>query len=132
MPEVKFIYHKGKKILYQNLEGLDDVNIGIETFSKTEELVLQQPLKSVLLLTNVINAHYNTKAAARMKEFSIKISPHVIASAAVGVSGIKKVILQTLNRLSGRNIKICDTIDEACDWLVDEWNLFERMKKETK
>jgi len=37
----------------------------------------------------------------------------------VGVLGIKRVILQTLIKISGRDIKMCSDIDEVLDYLAN-------------
>jgi hypothetical protein len=52
-----------------------------------------------------------------MKEFSKSVTPHMKASAAVGVTGIKKIILQSLIMLAGRDIKLFNTREEALEWL---------------
>ena len=78
-----------------------------------------QEEKSVLLLTNVTNTHYDVVAIEHLKDFSKSITPYVKASCAVGVSGIKKVIVLSLNRISGRNIHLADNVEQAKDWLVN-------------
>ena len=42
------------------------------------------------------------------------------ASAAVGVSGLKKIIVLSLMKLAGRDIKLFDTREEALDWLAGQ------------
>lgn len=117
---VQFITHKGKRILYQSVEGGKSADDNIAVFDEAERIIKMQPEKSVLLLTNVTGAHYNTDAAERLKLFSSAVTPYVIASAAVGVGGIKRVILMSLVRISGRDIRMFDSIEEAKDWLVEQ------------
>ncbi len=117
---VKFITHKGKRILYQTVENGKSADDNIAVFDEAERIIKMQPEQSVLLLTNVVGAHYNTEAADALKRFSANVTPYVIASAAVGVSGIKRIILMSLIRISGRDIKMFETIDQAKDWLVEQ------------
>jgi hypothetical protein len=48
------------------------------------------------------------------------VGPHIRASAATGVSGIKRVVFQSLLRIIGREIKLFETAEEALDWLAQQ------------
>lgn len=120
MPEVKFITHKEKQILYLDVSESESVEDSMSRFDDARDIIIMQPEKSVLLLTNVKNAHYNRNATNHLKEFSSSVTPYIKASAAVGVGGIKRIVLQSLMRISGRDIKMFDDIEEAKDWLVSQ------------
>lgn len=117
---VSFITHNNKQILYLDVTNSPDVETSMAQFDEAKRVCQMQPEKSVLLLTDVTGAHYNTEATNHMKEFSAAITPYVRASAAVGVTGIMRIIVRSLIRISGRDIRIFDTIDEAKDWLVEQ------------
>ncbi len=120
MNNVKFIIHKGKKIIIQDVSGSKDIEFNMKTFDKTESIIVQQPNKSVLLITNLTDASYNREAVRRLKIFSMNITPYVKASTVVGVVGLKKVILQSIIRLTKRTIKICNSVEEAKQWLAEQ------------
>ncbi len=120
MDRVYFKEHRGVKILILDLTDSKSVQENIAGFEQAERIILQHPAKSVRLLTNVTNAHYSTQAVDRMKQFSKTVTPQMLASAAVGVGGIKKIILQSLNRLTGREIKMFDLAEPALDWLSSQ------------
>lgn len=117
---VKFVEHLGKSILVQDLTDSVSAEENMGVFDRTQEIVLSQPPRSVRLLTNVTNAHYSPEAVEHMKQFSKTVTPHMLASAAVGVSGIKKIVLQSLIRLTGRRIVLFDTVEQALDWLATQ------------
>ena len=117
MPRVEFILHKGAQILDLDLRGSKDVNDNIAAFRKAQKIAILEPLKSVKLITDVTDAHYDSNGVKVMKEFSKSVTPHMKASAAVGVTGIKKIILQSLIMLAGRDIKLFNTREEALEWL---------------
>ena len=117
---VGFEMYKGKKILIQDVSNSKDVKFNIRTFRETESIIKQQPPKSVLLVTNVEGAVYNREAAQYLKEFSANITPYIKASATAGVTGLKRVLVQTLVKISKREIKICSSVEEAKDWLVEQ------------
>ena len=120
MAEVKFITHKEKQILLLDVSEVKTVEDSLNRFSEAQRIIEMQPQKSVLLLTNVQNAHYNREATNHLKAFSNAVTPYIKASAAVGVSGIKRIVLQSLMRISGRDIKVFDSADQAKDWLVEQ------------
>jgi len=43
-----------------------------------------------------------------------------LASTAVGVSGIKRIVLQSLIKLSGRHIEMFEEREKALDWLAGQ------------
>jgi hypothetical protein len=117
---VKFIEHQGQRILVQDLTDSVSAEENMGIFDRTQVISLSQPSRSVRLLTNVTNAHYSSQAVERLKQFSRTITPHMLASAAVGVTGIKKIVLQSLIRLTGRKITLFDTVEQALDWLAEQ------------
>jgi len=117
---VKFVDHRGKKILVQDLTDSTSVEMNIQIFDRTKEIILSQPLKSVRLLSIFHNAHYSSEAVDHMKEFSKTVTPYMLASAAVGITGIKRIIYHSLIRLTGRKIELFDTIEKALDWLAQQ------------
>jgi hypothetical protein len=80
----------------------------IAAFRPAQKLAMMKPLKSVKLLTDVTDAHYGNKGVSVMKEFSKSVTPHIKASALVGVTGVKWIIVQSLIKLTGRDIKLFD------------------------
>jgi hypothetical protein len=120
MSDVSFIDHRGKKIMLMDIAGQHDPDASIALGRRALEIITIQPPQSLLLLTDVSGARFNTAAAAFMKEYSSAITPHVRASVIVGVGGIMRVILQSLIRVSGREIHVCDTRQQALDWLVEQ------------
>ena len=120
MSHVSFIEHKGKQILLNDLRGSRNVEENIAAFHEAQDTIVTQPPKSVLLLTDVSGAHYDSEAADHMKKFAVVVTPYVKASAGVGVSGIKRIIAQVMMKLSGRKIELFDDVEQAKDWLVEQ------------
>ncbi len=59
---------------------------------------------------------YDREGAEHMKKFSATVTPHMKASLVVGVEGLKKIVVQTLIALTGRQI----VLRQAMDWLADQ------------
>jgi hypothetical protein len=120
MPKVEFIVHKNKKILFFDIRDNPDPGESMRIGDQAKAIIMAQPPKSVLHLTDVTRAHYNPEATDYMKEYSTQVTPFVRASAMVGVGGIRKIILSALIRVSGRNIGMFDDLEKAKDWLVEQ------------
>jgi hypothetical protein len=115
--KIKFIEHKGKKILYIDFSDCspEDFIKGIEA---SERVIASQPENSVLTLTCVRNAHYNRDVTQRLKEYTRANKPHVRAAAIVGLNGLMEVILQGIILFTRRKFSMFGDIEQAKDWLV--------------
>ena len=120
MAKVGFIEHHKIRILSLDVSRSQNAEENIAAFQEAQAIIVKQPPKSVRLLTDVTQAHYTQQAVDAMKQFSQAVTPYVLASATTGVSGIKKIVLQSLVRLSGRDIRMFDTREQALDWLAGQ------------
>jgi len=87
-------------------------------FPEIQKQISAMPAKSVLLLTDVTGAVYNSASARAIKEWSSKNTPFIKASAVVGATGFLATILAGIRLFTGRDIRSFDTRNEAMDWLV--------------
>ena len=83
-------------------------------------LICKEPESSVLLITDVTDAHYNPYVVNRLKENTKLTTPHMKAYAVVGITGLMRVVLHSVVMFTGQDIKMCDTIEEAKEWLVQQ------------
>jgi len=120
METVRFEKHKGWDIMIVDLSRCENQEQGIAALEKGEQTIKNQAPKSVLLVTNVGDLRYDVNGVEAMKNYSNSITPYVKASTVIGVGGIKRVILRTITRLTGRNIMPFDNVEAAKDWLVDQ------------
>lgn len=120
MSRTSVITHKDKPIVHIDVRGEQDVKVSLACFDKARELLSHFPPKSGRLLTDVTGTRYTMEAAQALKTFSSAITPYVKASAAVGIDGLKAIIIRTLVTLTGRNIQIFDDVDKAKDWLATQ------------
>jgi len=118
MPTVDFMQHKGLRVPSLDVSGSGDVGQGVAAFRSAQARVVAEPSKSVRLLTDVTGAHYNAEAVGVIKDFSRAITPNVKASAIVGVDGMKRIVVQSLLEVTGRDMHIFGTREQALDWLV--------------
>ncbi|MRR09488.1 hypothetical protein EG831_05325, partial [bacterium] len=115
MDRVRFIEHKGRQVLMADLSGLRDPDEMIAVMEASRPVIDGQPPKSLLLLTNCIDTHYEAKGAEAIKQWSKQNTPFVKASVVTGVVGLKRILFQAVIKLTGRNIAALDTVDQALD-----------------
>ena len=111
------LVHQNKKIILADFSNTKP-DEQLLAFPEIQEHISANPEKSVLLLTDVTNAIYNSASSAAIKEWSSKNTPFVKASAVVGASGFLAVVLAGIRLFTGRDIRSFDSRNEAMDWLV--------------
>ena len=117
MKPFEIITHQGKKIAVVDLSDTSPEQ-AIPLLREGQRKIALMPPKSVLLFTDARNAVFNKVSLAALKEFSKEITPNIKASASLGSDGLRAVALDIVVNLTGRNIKSCETRQEALDWLV--------------
>jgi hypothetical protein len=120
MERTRFIEHRGKKILLLDYSGIKDPAAALREIEASKAEVVKHPPKSLRVLTDTTDAHYDSAVVQALKELAAHDEPYVIASAVVGVSGLKKVVLTGVNLFSRRKITMFNTRPEALEWLVQQ------------
>jgi hypothetical protein len=117
MERIQFIEHKGKKILHLNFADCKPNEI-LQVIEQAKSTIRTQAYKSVYTLTDVTNSAFNSAVSDAMKEFVLHNKPYVVASAVVGVTGLKQIIFNAVMKLSGRKLTAFENLDAAKDWLA--------------
>ena len=118
MDKVRFTKHKGKDILVVDLSDSPGAATTIAILASAREQIDIQPPKSLLLLTNVTNTHYDSDGADALKAYTKANTLFIKASAAVGVVGIKLVLFKAIIKLTGRHILAANSVEAGLDWLA--------------
>jgi len=115
---VRFVEHKGQRILLFDFEGLQEPSVSLQEIEKAKAFVATQPPKSLRILTVVRNTRYNGAVLQGMKELAKHDEPYVRASAVVGLTGLLRIAYTAITTFSRRNIAVFDSDQEAMDWLA--------------
>jgi len=124
MSRIEWITYKNKKIVYADYSNLNSTKPEeekelINAIHEVKNLIASLSEKT-LFLTNATNSVANTNTINALKEVT-KLSAskgNVEKECIVGITGIKKTLLSTVNYLTGSKVKSFDTLQEAKDWLV--------------
>jgi len=112
MERVYFTEYKGEKFLYIDMSKCSAEEMYV-VIAKAEEIIRNQPEKSVFSLTDVTDAWFDPEVNDAMKEFLSGNKPYVVAAAVVGVTGSK------IMKIFGRKLVLFDTTEQAKEWLVN-------------
>ena len=117
------IEHKGKQIYYndwRNIANPEDFKPKIEAGNENTIQLINQGKTNILTLTDITNSFIFGETVQMLKEASKLANPITEKSATVGLSSVKKLILNGINVFSGAKVKAFDTIEQAKDWLIAE------------
>lgn len=119
MERVKFLNHKGRKILHIDLSNCS-VEHAVQIIEESKKIIREQVECSVLALTNINNDNaFVPDLFQAMKEFTQHNKPYIKASAVIAYKDIHKLFIETMAHLTERKFCIFDDIEKAKDWLVE-------------
>ena len=116
MAGAAFIDHRGVRILRVDYAGLAARELP-SALHATMKVIATQPRASVRVLT-VVNAHFDAVAAEAIKAYSAHNAPYLRASALVGATHFRKVLLESLKLHGRKDLEAFETELEALDWLA--------------
>jgi hypothetical protein len=116
----RWIEHRGLAILFYDFSGLDDTDAGLRVIAASRGRARDQPPRSVRTLVDVRGSRFDARITRALQELAREDKPYVLASAVVGVSGLQRVILAAVSRVTRRKFATFDTVDAAKDWLVEQ------------
>ncbi len=114
----EWIDFKNKKILYINYSKLSKDEM-IDLITKSVRMIVDTKSNENLVLTDIRDAFVNEEFLNVAKEQGKISLPLSKKSAIVGITGIKKILLRTLNSFSPNPRMPFDTLEEAKKWLVE-------------
>src|ERR1051326_3316244 len=88
MDRVRFIEHRGQRVLLLDYSGLRDEQATLEMIEQRVELVSHQAAGSVLVLIDVAGTQFSRVAIQRIKEANVLDKPFVRRAAMVGADKI--------------------------------------------
>jgi len=119
MASLGIVRHKEKEILVIDYSDAKPAQM-IELVERAMQLIADNGMENVLLLTILNERNYVTPAFMRKMEGAIRQTDSaVIRIAVVGLSSVQKWILKGVNLWDAKGLKEYETIEEAKDYLVE-------------
>lgn len=119
MERVRFITHRGKKVLLIDHTGSTPAEMW-RTMDEVEYVVNAEPPNSLLTLSDFTATQFDKALADQMKVVAAKDRPHVRRAALVGAESIPDVYFHNLESFSARHFPKFKTREEALDWLTED------------
>jgi len=120
MNSVETESYKGKKIVCMDFSQCTDKQQMLDIIDKAKTIIRSQPLNSVLTMTNVEGARFNSEILEAFKEFTVGNKSYVKHSAIVGIKGMIKIAYEGIMLFSKRKIPDFPDVNSAKDWLVEQ------------
>ena len=114
---MKWLTHKGKDILYEDYTNLTGEQIArlVPAITKITE---EKDYKDILLLLDFTNSFANKEATNAFGESGKVSKDRLKKTAVLGITGVKKVLLNFVTRVSKVDARPFATEEEAKDYLV--------------
>lgn len=113
MKQPEIIYSGRTSILYLDFSGLktkDEILKQVEIYGN---YIKRQPLNSLYTLTNLEGMYFNTEVYNTISTYAKSNDKFVKASAVIGLKGMMQIFYKGFVKLSGRNITVCETKEQA-------------------
>ncbi|HEU0079169.1 MAG TPA: hypothetical protein VFQ76_16060 [Longimicrobiaceae bacterium] len=120
MDRTRLIEHRGRRILLLDYSGIRDAAEALREIEASREVVRTQAPGTLLTLTYVRDARYNTEVIQAIKALAEHNRPYVRAGAVVGMSGIHRAVFGTILLFTRRALRAFDDLEAAKDWLVEQ------------
>lgn len=119
MERINFITHQGKQILVLDFSNSMPEEV-LKTIEQAKAVISKQLPNSLLTLTNTTGTRFDDAVTAKMKEYAAHNKPYVRAGAAVGITGLRKIIFDAILLFSSRKLATFESVEAAKDWLVTQ------------
>lgn len=121
MDRVRFIEHKGKRIILLDFAGIVDSAQGLDAVAEATRFIGAQPVGGgTLTLTDVTDTRYDRQIVDAFKEMTAKNRPIVKAAAIVSSSSLHRAAISMIALFSRRKLEVFDSRPEALDWLASQ------------
>jgi len=115
---VSYIYHKGKKIMIVDYTKCKSVQDTLDVLEK----VRQEYLKSnemLITLNDFRDAYGSNEFMQKANQLGKELfDKRTLKTAAIGVVGIKKILVNAYNMFVKNKLVMFNTKEEALDWLA--------------
>ena len=121
MERIEEFEMQGKSFMYIDLSNLMANNDFIMLTQNIEPMISKYPEHSLYTVTNIENVRFDSKSADLVIKYMKNNKPYVKYGAVIGLDGIKKLMVSTIVKLSGRsNMHFAFTREQAIEWLLQQ------------
>lgn len=119
MNRTKLINHKGISIFYMDFSNVKSVIDITAIVDESIAYIRKQPLNSVIGLTNLDTMFFNNDVKNIFTTFLAGNKPYMKKSAVFGMSGLARILFNGLMKITGRDVRSFEKMEEAKEFLVN-------------
>jgi hypothetical protein len=121
MDRVRFVEHKGKRIVFLDFVGITDLEQGLIAVGEATRFIGALPVGGdTVTLTDVTDTRYDRKIVEAFKEMTAKNRPIVKVAAIVSNSSLHRAAIGMIALLSRRKLEVFDSRAQAFDRLATQ------------
>jgi hypothetical protein len=120
MRKPEIINYKGKIIIYLDFTNMKDKGEIMRLEQEGSDWIRSQSLNSIYTLTNMEGMFFNNELKKWFEEIVKLNAPYVRAGAVIGMTGLISIMYNAFVRVTGRNIKMCRSREEALEYLASK------------
>lgn len=114
---IKWITFQGKEILLNDRSNLREGDL-INNVNNAVKIIEASGKKDILYLVNNSNTIITPEVKELIKKAGNQLKPYLKQTAVIGPNPAQKILINILSKITGMNIKIFDTLEDAKAWLV--------------
>ncbi len=116
---MKWLSKNGQQVLVTDWTYIDNDNEFVDIVIETSNYVIQLGQYDLLELIDLQGSRQTATIIRTMQNMASETRPFNKRKAVIGVTGVKRVLLNTINRFAGESIKAFKTESEALNWLTE-------------
>ena len=113
MKQPEIIRSGAIEIIYLDFSGLKKKEEVLSQMEIYGEYIRKKPLHSLYTLTDLEEMYFNTEVYNRFTAYVKANNPYVKASAVIGLKGMMQIFYKGFVKITGRNVKVCNSKSEA-------------------
>ena len=115
---MKWLTYKGHEILLDDYSNLKP-DVFLPLINVVTDLTFKSGKENILLIVDVSNSYANKEIIAEFNVSGKRSKSLLKKTAVLGITGVKKILLNVVNRFTGLDAKAFSSLEEAQDWLIN-------------
>jgi hypothetical protein len=120
MSKAQVTNYQGFNIIYLDFTNLKNEEDIISVINESKPLIQNNPPLSLYFLSDISGMHFNNKIREIFTAFTDSNKSYVKASAIVGATGLQNIMINGINKMTGRKLKSFSDHASAKNWLISQ------------
>ena len=110
----------GKNFMYVDVSDIKQNSGFIDVVERVKPLIRQYPEKSLHMILNIANIRFDSETKEIAVAGLTHNRPYVKYGTIIGVDGIKKIMFNVVLKITGRDMPIFFSKEQAIAWLLKQ------------